>query len=153
MSMNFLKTPVEPSKITVSTSLVLLIVAGLTFLIDHDSYVDLGHYLLGLSIIIIIAGIAISFSKKEREHARERAVADLPEQVELINTPDADKKTQRRGYYLLVFGIVLFLIWSWFFGFSSLSTIDDHKQSNVSGVVLNSTWKIFSQKTRKSYTL
>ena len=81
----------------------------------------LGHYLLGLSIITFITGIGLAFSKKERERTKIRLTAELPDRAALINVPDADKIAQRRGYYLLVIGLGLFIIWANYFGLSSLA--------------------------------
>lgn len=84
---------------------------------------NLGYYLLGMSLLITIAGIGTSFSKKERERTRERVTAELPERALLINSPDADNKSKHRGYILLAIGIILFIVWMTIYGFSSLSTI------------------------------
>ena len=80
-----------------------------------------GYYLLGFSIIITICGIGMAFSKKERERARATATADLPDRAALINAPNADKVARRRGYYTLAIGVALFIIWCWFWGFSTLA--------------------------------
>jgi hypothetical protein len=80
-----------------------------------------GYYILTFSILISITGFGMAFSKRERERTRAQVTADLPERTSLINAPDSDKIAQRRGYYTLVIGITLFLIWCWFFGFSSLA--------------------------------
>ena len=63
----------------------------------------------------------MAFSMKERERTRARVTAELPDRAALINAPDADRTTQRRGYYALTVGAAVFLIWCWFFGFSSLA--------------------------------
>ncbi len=88
-----------------------------------ENPLNLGHYLLGISILTTIAGIGISFSKAERERTRRHVTEELPERASLINSPDADKKYKRRGYFLLIIGVALFIVWLKFYGFSSLSTI------------------------------
>ena len=80
-----------------------------------------GYYILGFGILIFISGVGMTFSKKERERMRAKLTADLPDRAALINAPDADKITQRRGYYSMAVGLVLFLIWCYFFGFSTLA--------------------------------
>lgn len=108
-----------------SWSGVVVSAGVLIFLIWQDYKNDkfnLGHYFLGISILVIISGIVMSFSKKERERARKRAIADLPERASLIDTPDADEKAKRRGYIMLIIGVILFITWSTIYGFSSLST-------------------------------
>ena len=85
--------------------------------------ISLGYYLLGKSVLITIAGIGMSFSKKERERTRERVTAELPERALLINSPNADSRAKHRGYILLAIGIMLFIVWLTVYGFSSLSTV------------------------------
>lgn len=81
-----------------------------------------GFILLGLSLLITIAGIGTSFSKKERERVIQRTQADLPEKADVIGSPEAMEKMRRRGHIMFIVGIVLFLIWTHFYGFTSLST-------------------------------
>lgn len=80
-----------------------------------------GYLLLACSVFIFISGIGMAFSKKERGRMKAKVAADLPDRAALINAPDADRVVKRRGYYSLAFGFVLFIIWCYFFGFSSLA--------------------------------
>lgn len=98
---------------------VLAVVLTISNLAKGSQY--FGYFLLGFSILITISGIGMAFSKKERERTRAKVAAELPDRVALINGPDADKIVQRRGYYSLAIGITLFIIWCWFFGFSTLA--------------------------------
>ena len=118
---NFFKKPIElPTSGPVFTAIAIIaVVSMVSNLLKDNKYI--GYYLLTISIMTIITGIAVSFSKKERERTRAKALAELPERAAFINAPDADRKTRRRGYYLLVIGIALFAIWSWIFGLSSLA--------------------------------
>lgn len=77
-------------------------------------------FLLGFSIMSFIAGVAMSFSKKERERIQKRAAIEQPERRDLIMAPDALKKNQRRGYITLVVGVISFVAWLVVFGPTSL---------------------------------
>lgn len=88
-----------------------------------ENPLNLGYYLLGMSILTTIAGIGISFSKAERERTRKRVIEELPERTSLINSPNTDIKHKHRGYIMLIIGIILFIVWLKIYGFSSLSTI------------------------------
>lgn len=107
--------------------LTTILMAGLLFFYLWRDYkknpLNLGNYLLALSVLITIAGIGVSFSKNERQRTRERVIAELPDRASLIENPDADKKTKHRGYILLAVGIVLFVAWCTIYGFSSLAGI------------------------------
>jgi hypothetical protein len=118
---NFLKTKVELPH-SGPLFIILAILAVITTISNSakgSRY--FGYYLLGFSFLIFISGIGMAFSKKERERTRAKVIVELPERAALINAPDADKITQRRGFYLLTVGLALFLIWCWLFGFSSLA--------------------------------
>ena len=80
-----------------------------------------GNILLFISVMMLIIGISMSFSKKERDRVRSRVTEELPERATLISAPNADLSARRRGYYTLVLGVILFIIWCWFFGLSSLA--------------------------------
>jgi len=102
-----------------------LLMLGFLIIIFWQAYINdqLGHYFLFASIMAIILGIAMSFSKKEREANLKRVLGDLPERAHLIDTPDAGRIIQRKGYIVLIAGIILFIIWSQIYGLSSLSSI------------------------------
>jgi hypothetical protein len=84
---------------------------------------SLGNVVLGASIIAVIAGISMAFSKKERERVQKRVMAELPDRSAVTGSPEAMRIVQRRGYITLVAGIISFIIWVSFFWFQSLSTI------------------------------
>jgi hypothetical protein len=70
-----------------------------------------GYTLLGMSIILTIAGIAMSFFRKERERMQKRVMTELPERSASLGSPEALKAAQHRGYITLAAGIILFFIW------------------------------------------
>ena len=118
----FLKRPIELPRLSLPTAAVLAVLAVVTMVSNYQKdHKYFGYYLLGFSVLISISGIGMAFSKKERGCTRAKVTAELPDRAALINAPDADKITQRRGYYSLTFGVALFLIWCWFFGLSSLA--------------------------------
>jgi hypothetical protein len=115
---------IQQKRITWFTTIAMVFFLALNLWQDYKrNQKSLGYYLLGLSILITIAGIGMSFSKKERERIRKQLVAELPDRASLIEYPDADKKTRRRGYILAVVGIILFITWLKIYGFLSLSSI------------------------------
>lgn len=118
---DFLKKPIElPRSGPIFWLIAIIAIVSLASNLSKDSNY-FGYYLLGFSIIIFITGIGMAFSKKERERTRARVTADLPDRAALINAPNVDKIAQRRGFYVLAFGVCLFLIWCWFFGFFTLA--------------------------------
>ena len=118
---SFLKSPIEypRSGRTFIVIAILAIVLMISNLARGSRY--FGYYLLTFGILIFISGVGMAFSKKERAHVRAKLSVELPDQAALINTSDADRIAQRRGYYSMVVGATLFLIWCWFFGFSTLA--------------------------------
>jgi hypothetical protein len=83
---------------------------------------SLGNLLLALSILLTIAGVAMLFSKKEREQMQKRVMSELPERAAITGSPDALKAAQHRGYITLAVGVALLILWSIFFGLQSLAT-------------------------------
>jgi len=73
------------------------------------------------SILTVIAGFTTLVSKRTRARAKAIAIAQEPDKAALFDSPDAEKKAQRRGYMTLLIGIVMFSIWCAVFGFSSLA--------------------------------
>ena len=82
-----------------------------------------GYTLLGTSVILTIAGIAMSFSKKERERMQKRVMTELPERSASLGSPEALKTAQRRGYITFAAGVILFFIWLSFFGPQTLAAL------------------------------
>ena len=80
-----------------------------------------GNVFLLVSILLIIVGVATSFSKKERERMQKRLAIELPERAAIIRSPEALKAAQRRGYIMLIIGIILLVLWFIFFGPQSLA--------------------------------
>ena len=66
---------------------------------------------LALSILLTIAGLAMAFSKKERERIQQRVLTELPERKAVTGSADALRVAQRRGYVTLGMGAALFIIW------------------------------------------
>ena len=81
----------------------------------------IGYLLLGIGILLTIAGIGMSFSKKERERMQKRVVSELPDRAAITGSPDALQAAQRRGYITLAIGIILLILWFVFFGPQSLA--------------------------------
>lgn len=82
-----------------------------------------GHFLLGISILLTISGIGMSFSKKERERTQRRIMQELPERSAITGSPEALIAAQRRGYVTLTIGLALFILWFIFFGPETLAAI------------------------------
>jgi len=85
---------------------------------DHKS---LGFIFLFGSILTIIAGFTTLVSKRTRQRARAITLATEPYPAASFDSSEAEKKAQRRGYIILLIGVVMFLTWSVFYGFSSLA--------------------------------
>jgi hypothetical protein len=80
-----------------------------------------GFFLLGMSILFAIVGGVLAFNKKERAISRKLGAIQEPAFAASLEAPDADRIQQRRGYITLLAALLLFLLWSWFYGFSSLA--------------------------------
>jgi hypothetical protein len=76
----------------------------------------LGYYMLGMSLMVTIVGIGMAFSRKERERIQQKVMQELPERAAYLGSPEALKKTQRRGYHILVVGLALLIVWWFIFG-------------------------------------
>jgi hypothetical protein len=79
------------------------------------------YLLLGVGILLVIAGIPMAFSKKEREQMQKRVVSELPERADITGSPDALRAVQRRGYVTLSIGIAVIILWFFLFGPQSLA--------------------------------
>jgi hypothetical protein len=99
-------------------ALFLLFMSWSTYKSNPSSF---GFYNLFWSILLGILGGVYSFSKKQREMSKKRALIAMPERAGLIESPDAEKRQLNVSHYTLATALILFLIWLWFYGFSSLA--------------------------------
>jgi len=75
------------------------------------NYISLSSLLLVVGVALIIAGIPMAFSKKERERIQKRVIAELPERSAFTGSSEALKIAQNRGFIMLALGLALVAIW------------------------------------------
>jgi hypothetical protein len=70
------------------------------------------NLLLAVAVILILVGIPIAFSKKERQRVQARVMTELPERSPYLGPEDALKAYQRRGFIMLAVGVALLAVWA-----------------------------------------
>jgi len=73
-----------------------------------EGSLSVSHIVLGLGIIMLIAGISTAFSKKTRLKLQKQVIAELPERAAYLGSPERLLVVQRRGYVTI--GIAILLI-------------------------------------------
>ena len=72
----------------------------------------MGYVLLAIGLLLVICGVAFTFSRKERERTLAKIIMELPDSKEHTGAPEAIRNAKRRGYLMLAIGLVLVAIWA-----------------------------------------